>query len=101
MDIGFGMPRINLHKEERTLDANKQCQPSSLLNCPCSVTKNGKSINSTIVDGIVTIVNDDLEEGDTVDLWTFCFMSSEGGGICDIEVCQANEDKMQDYLDAQ
>lgn len=101
MDIGHGFPRINLHKVQKTLDANKQCTPSSLIETACSVTKDGKQINSTISNGVVTVVDESLDEGDTVDLWLYCFRSSEGGGICEQLLSPADEAQMQAYLDAQ
>ena len=99
MDLGFGLPRINIHKVQKTLDANKQCTPTSLIEHPCSVTKNEVKIDCTIVDRVVTVPS--LAEGDTVDLWLWCLRSSEGGGICEQIYSQADEDQWQAYLDAQ
>jgi len=101
MDLGYGLPRINMHKVQKTLDSNKQCTTVSKIEHACSVTKDGVKINCTISAGVVTVVDDDLGEGDTVDLWMLCLRSNEGGGICKSICCQADEDQWQAYLDAQ
>jgi len=101
MDMFLGLPRINIHKVSKTLDANKQCSPISNIEYACSVTKDGKKINSTIVNNVATITDATLSEGDTVDLWMWCTRSSEGGGICKSIYSQSDEDKWQTYLDAQ
>ena len=99
MDLGYGLPRINIHKVKKTLDANKQCTAISKIEHPCSVTKNGERVACTIVDGVVTVPS--LSEGDTVDLWLLCLRSNEVGGICKSIYSQADEDQWQAYLDAQ
>ena len=99
MDLGYGLPRINIHKVTKTLDASKQCTTISKLEHACSVTKDGVKINCTISAGVVTVPS--LAEGDTVDLWMWCLRSNEGGGICKTIYSQADEDQWQAYLDAQ
>jgi len=101
MEVSLGVSRINLHKVEKTLDANKQCSPISNLEYACSVTKEGKKINCNITDNVATITDTTLSEGDTVDLWLWCTRSEEGGGICKPIFSQADEDQWQLYMDTQ
>jgi hypothetical protein len=101
VDLGYGLPRVNIHKVQKTLDANKQCTPVSKIEHACSVTKDGAKIDCTISNGIVTVVDATLGEGDTVDLWMICLRSNEGGGICKSIYSQTDEDQWQAYLDAQ
>jgi len=99
MDLGYGLPRINIHKVQKTLDSSKQCTAVSNIEHPCSVTKDGARLACTIIDGLVTVPS--LNEGDTVDLWLLCLRSNERGGICKSIYSQADEDQWQAYLDAQ
>lgn len=103
MDGMFGSTRCNIHIVEKTLDVNKQITPGSHLEKICSVLKNNESLNCTInlATNVTTIVDATLSEGDTVDAVLVCFISGDGGGICQRVIVQANENKYQDYLDAQ
>jgi len=103
MDGMFGMTRSNLHKITKTLDENKQITAVSHIEKICSVLKDNRVINCTIdqATNVTTIVDATLVEGDTVDAILTCFRSKEGGGFCKQIIVQADEDRYQDYLDAQ
>lgn len=103
MDGMFGATRTNIHIVEKTLDENKQITPISHLERICSVLKNNEAVNCTIdLDtNVTTIVDETLVEGDTVDAVLVCLRSGDGGGICQRVIVQADEDKYQEYLDAQ
>ena len=97
----MGISRWNIHIIEKTLDSNKQVTPTSKIEKIVGVIKNGIAINCTISNNIATIVDESLDEGDTVDIILSCIRTSEGGAICEQKVVQADEDKWQAYLDAQ
>jgi hypothetical protein len=102
MESGLGIPRINIHRIKRTLDANKKVKPASLIETLVSVTDlKGQLIEYTITDNKATITESGYVEGSEVLIWCWCLRASEGGGVCNQIIKIADEDKMQEYLDAQ
>lgn len=102
----YGLPLLNIHYVEKTLDENKQVTSGSNLEYICSVFKDGK-----LVDATFNIDRDrktkckatvpSLNEGDTVHVVLTCMRSAEGGGFCESKIVQKDEDTYQIYLDAQ
>ena len=95
-----GAPRLNFHKIRKTLDSDCKCSPVSHFEFVfCAKATSGKNIDYTIADNIVIVTESGYSEGDEVDIWLWCLRASEGGGICEQEIVQADEDTYQDYLD--
>lgn len=102
MESALGISRINVHRIVMQLDENKQVTPASLLENMVSVTDLlGNLIAYTITDNVATVTESGYIEGSEVAIWVWCLRANEVGGMCQTIFIQADEDKMQEYLDAQ
>ena len=98
MFSGLGLPRINIHKVRKTIDASNQVTPTSNIEYVCCIMDNGVQVTSNISNNVATITENGYGEGDEVDMYLLCLRPSEGGGICEQNIVQADEDKYNNYL---
>jgi len=77
----YGLPKINIHKEVKTLDALKKVSVNS-CDTITSIIDGIKLVSATIAGNEATITSTDYSEGDKVTVWSYCFNPAELGGIC-------------------
>jgi hypothetical protein len=101
MESAMGIPRINIHRIIKTLDENNKVTPTSLFETMCCVTDLcGNVIANTITNNISTVTEEGYVEGSKVIIWLWCLRASEGGGMCQQIIIDADETILQTYKDS-
>jgi len=66
--------KININKIESCLDDNKQVSIEDENCYICSIKNKSEFVSTTIEDNVATISDEDLECGDTVDVWYYSLL---------------------------
>ena len=66
--------KIRMGKTECCLDDNKQVSIEDENCYICSIKNKSEFVSTTIEDNVATIIDEDLECGDTVDVWYYSLL---------------------------
>lgn len=94
-----GVLNANIHRIQRTLNADKEITVPTRTDSVVCVQHEGTNLLYTVDETTVTITSDGVSKNDTVDVWLFCMCLTENGGYCEMNIDSAKEQKLEDYYD--
>lgn len=93
----LGMSKINLHKNRLCLDSENKVR-LTYYDKIVTIKDNNRVLKHSIIDNVAIVSEPNYIQGCEVDVWSYCFRPSEGGGITPLTIHPNDEDLLESML---